>query len=169
MIQTSALTSGKIHQIAVVSNTCKDYTFTYWALLQDSTVMNAFPRGNSETEYMNRKWPDLIEKPSFDPQPAATCSGTPSLSGSWPTADPWHSQDGWDVSAQQRQLWLDFLYISSCMHVFAITRWWDFWALVFQVHWSAEFQCNCTKWFLGHRTKVPYNPSMAYFSYLLGD
>ena len=36
---------------------------------------------------------------------------------SWPTADPWHSQDGWDVSAQQRQLWLDFLYISSSMHV----------------------------------------------------
>ena len=87
--------------------------------------------------------------------------------GSRPTADPWHSRDGWDVSAQQRQLGLDFLSISSCMHVFAITRWWDFWALVFQVHWYAEFQRNCTKWFLGHRTKVPYKPSTAYFSYLL--
>ena len=87
--------------------------------------------------------------------------------GSRPTADPWHSRDGWDASARQRQLWLGYLYISSCKSVFAITRWWDFWALVFLVHWSAEFQRNCTKWFLDHRTKVPYKPSTAYFSYLL--
>ena len=41
------------------------------------------------------------------------------------------------MSAQQRQLGLDFLSISSCMHVFAITRWWDFEHLYF---WSTDLQ-----------------------------
>ena len=31
-----------------------------------------------------------------------------------------------DEMRLHRQLWLDFLYLSSCMHVFAITRWWDY-------------------------------------------
>ena len=67
---------------------------------------------------------------SYCRTPSAILSGA----NQQPTLD---SRDGWDVSARQRQLWLDFLYISSCMHVFAITRWWDIEHLYF---WSTDLQ-----------------------------